>query len=132
MREELLAQLRFQHEMKDDSSKSQVKRNLMKDYEDEDKDDDADRKNEEDRELDKDKAVYMCVANACSLKGTIPSGQLNSGFEFTLFSLDTSDITHARVILHKNERGKDAIQRKKTRNKVVQALKLEISPGNIS
>ena len=53
MREELLAQLRFQHEMKDDSSNSQVKRNLMKDYEDEDKDDDADRKNEEDREIKK-------------------------------------------------------------------------------
>jgi len=43
--------------MNDDSSKSQVKRNLMKDYEDEDKDDDADRKNEEDRELGEDKAA---------------------------------------------------------------------------
>ena len=32
----------------------------------------------------------------------------------------------------KNERGKDAIQRKKTRDKVVQALKPEISAGNIS
>jgi hypothetical protein len=74
----------------------------------------------------------MRVANARSLKGTMPSGQLNSGFKFMLVSRDTSDITHARVILHKNERGKDAIQRKKTRNKVVQALKLEISPGNIS
>ena len=101
MREELLAQLRFQHEMKDDSSNSQVKRNLMKDYEDEDKDDDADRKNEEDRELDEDKAAFMRVANARSLKGTIPSGQLNSGFKFTLVSRDTSDITHARVILRK-------------------------------
>jgi hypothetical protein len=57
MHEELLAQLRFQHKMNDDSSKSQVKRNLMKDYEDEDKDDDADRKNEEDRELGEDKAA---------------------------------------------------------------------------
>ena len=102
MRKELLAWLRFQHEMKDDSSKSQVKRNLMKDYkEDEDKDDDADRKNEEDRELDEDKAAFMRVANARSLKGTIPSGQLNSGFKFTLVSRDTSDITHARVILRK-------------------------------
>ena len=119
--------------MKDDSSKSQVKRNLMKNYEeDEDKDDDADRKNEEDRELDEDKAAFMRVANARSLKGTIPSGQLNSGFEFTLISRNTSDIAHARVILRKNEHGKDAIQRKKTRDKVVQALKPEISAVNIS
>ena len=72
----------------------------------------------------------MRVANARSLKGTILSSQLNSGFEFTLVSCDTSDITHATVILCKNEHGKDAIQRKKTRDKVVQALKPEISAGN--
>jgi hypothetical protein len=137
MRAELLDQLRIQHGLKDDSSKSQVKRNLMKDYEDEDKDDDAEdddaaRKKEEDRELDEEKAAYVRIANARSLKGTIPSGQLNSGFEFTLVSRDTADISNARVILRKNNRGKDAIQRKKTRDKVVQALKPEISAGNIS
>ena len=137
MRAELLDQLRIQHGLKDDSSKSQVKRNLMKDYEDEDKDDDAEdddaaRKKEEDRELNEEKAAYVRIANARSLKGTIPSGQLNSGFEFTLVSRDTADISNARVILRKNERGKDAIQHKKTRDKVVQALKPEISAGNIS
>ncbi len=36
------------------------------------------------------------------------------------------------MILQKNERGKDAISRKKTRDKVIQALKPEISAGNIS
>jgi hypothetical protein len=72
------------------------------------------------------------IANARSLKDTIPSKQLNSGFEFTLVSHNTADIGGARVILHKNERGNDAIQHKKTRDKVDQALKPEISAGNIS
>jgi hypothetical protein len=69
------------------------------------------------------------IANARSLKRTIPSGQLNSGFEFTLVSRNTADIGGARG---KNECGNDAIQRKKTCDKVVQALKPEISAGNIS
>ena len=87
MTNSLLDQLKIQHELKNDSSKSQVKRNLMEDYEDEDKDDDAedddaDRKREEDRELNEENATYVRIANARSLRGTIPSGQLNSGFEF--------------------------------------------------
>jgi hypothetical protein len=83
------------------------------------------------RNLKDDKAAYKHIANAHSLKGTIPSGQLNSGFEFTLVSRNTADIGGARVILRKNECGNDAIQRKKTRDKVVHALKLEISAGNM-
>ena len=134
-RADLLDQLKLQQELHEDSSDNQIKRNLTKDYEAERTDDDydkADRQNDAVRKLEEDKAAYVRIANARSLKGTIPSGQLNSGFEFTLVSRNTADIGGARVILRKNERGNDAIQRKKTRDKVVQALKPEISAGNIS
>jgi hypothetical protein len=106
----------------------------MTDYKADDKADDyaAFGKQEEVPFSAKDEAAYVCIANARSLKGAIPSGQFSSGFEFTLTSHDPADISNAQVILRKNERGKDAIQRKKTRNKVVQALKPEISAGNIS
>ena len=136
LRSELLNQLRLQHEMKNDSLKTApVARNLMTDYEaDEDKTDvyAASVKHEEVPFSAEDEDAYVRIANARSLKGTIPSGQFSSGFEFTLTSRDSADISNARVILHKNERGKDAIQRKKTRDKVIQALKPEISAGNIS
>ncbi len=46
------------------------------------------------RKLEED-AAYVRIANARSLKGTIPSGQLNSGFEFTLVSCNTADISGA-------------------------------------
>ena len=96
MRPELLDQLRFQHELKNDSSKSQVKRNLMADYEDKDDDaeddDDTDREREEDREHDEDNAAYVRIANARSLRGTITSGQLNSGYKFTVVSRNATDI----------------------------------------
>jgi uncharacterized protein (DUF2267 family) len=50
----------------------------------------------------------------------------------TLTSRADNKIGGTAVILRKNERGKDAISRKKIRDKVVQALKPEISAGNIS
>ncbi len=123
-RADLLNQLKLQQELQEDPSDTQIKRNLTKDYKAVQID--------EDRKLEDDKAAYVHIANARSLKGTIPSGQLNSGFEFTLVSRNTADIGGARVILRKNEHGNNAIQRKKTRDKVVQALKPEISVGNIS
>jgi hypothetical protein len=82
--------------------------------------------------MDKDQAAYVRIANAQSLDDTIPSRQLKSGFEITLTSRVDSEIGGTTVILQKKERGKDAISRKKTRDKVVQALKPEISAGNIS
>jgi hypothetical protein len=136
MRSELLNELRRQLELKNDSSKTEnITRNLMSDYGDEDRADGYAAfgiKQEGVSFSDEDNAAYVRIANERSLKGTIPSGQLSSGFEFTLESRNSVDISHARVILRKNERGKDAIQRKKTRDKVVQALKPEISAGNIS
>jgi hypothetical protein len=86
----------------------------------------------ESRKMDKDQAAYVCIANAQSLNGTIPSWQLKSGFEITLTSRVDSKIGGTTVILRMKERGKDDFLRKKTCNKVVQALKPEISVGNIS
>jgi hypothetical protein len=136
LRSELLGQLRLQHKPNNDPLKTEpVARNLMTDYEvDKDKADDyaAFGKREEVPFSAEDEAAYVRIANARSLKGTIPAGKFSSGFEFTLTSRDSADISNARVILRKSERGKDAIQRKKTRDKVVQPLKPEISAGNIS
>jgi hypothetical protein len=133
-RADLLNQLKLQQELHDDSSNNQqIKRNLTKDYEAEQTDEVVVKAtNDAVRKFEDDKAAYVRIANARSLKGTIPSGQLNSGFEFTLVSRNTADIGCARVTLHKNERGNNTIQRKKTRDKVVQALKPEISAENIS
>jgi hypothetical protein len=82
--------------------------------------------------LEEDRAAYVRIANAQSLSGTIPSGKLMSGFEMTLLSCADNKIGGTAVILQKNERGKDAISCKKTRDKVIQALKPKISAGNIS
>ena len=90
-----------------------------------DDDDDADENNA---------AAYTRIMNAGGLRknsGMIPSHQLSSGFQLTVSSRNDKDITATSVILRKNERGADAIARKKTRDKVVQALKPEISAGNI-
>ena len=128
LRSELLDQLRLQHDPKRVSLKTApVARNLMSDYVADDN-----RVDEKVPFSAEDEATYVRIANAPSLKGAIPSGQFSSGFEFTLISRDPTDISNTRVILRKNERGNDAIQRKKTRDKVVQALKPEISAGNIS
>ena len=131
MRSELLEELRRQLVLKQNEN---ITRNLMSDYEADDKANDfaAFGKKEEVPFSDEDLRAYVRIANERSLKGTIPSGKFSSGFEFTLASRNSADIDHARVILRKNERGRDAIQRKKTRDKVVQALKPEISAGNIS
>jgi hypothetical protein len=109
-RADLLDQHKLQQELHKDSSDTQIKHNLTKDYKAVQIDDD--------RKLKDDKAAYVRIANARSLKGTFPSGQLNSGFEFTLVSHNTNDIGGARVILRKNERGNDAIRHKKTCDKV--------------
>ena len=80
-------------------------------------------------------ATYTRIMNAGGLRNiseAIPSHQMSSGFQLTVSSRDDKDIPTTCVILRKNERGADAIARKKTRDKVVQALKPEISAGNIS
>ncbi len=79
-------------------------------------------------------ATYTRIANAGGIRrsGRVPLHQLCSGFQLTLSSCDDKEIEATSVILCKNERGADAIARKKTRDKVVQALKPKISAGNIS
>ena len=134
---ELLDQLRLHQELqmsrtekktddKDLDKDDTIKRQLWEEY-------NANKNKEsEAKKLDRDTEAYVHITNAQSLNGNIPSGRMSSGFEITLASRDTREIGRTRVILHKNDRGKDAIQRKKTRDKVVQALKPEISAGNIS
>jgi hypothetical protein len=107
-------------------SENDVKRRLWKEYSATKEDKSAAKK------LEEDTAAYVRIANARSLSGTIPSGNLTSGFEMTLTSCADNKIGGTVVILQKNERGEDAISRKKTRDKIVQALKPEISAGNIS
>jgi hypothetical protein len=54
---------------------------------------------QESRKMDEDQAAYVCIANAQSLDGTIPSGQLKLGFEITLTSCIDSKIGGTTVIL---------------------------------
>ena len=79
-------------------------------------------------------ATYTRITNAGGIRrsGTVPLHQLCSGFQLTLSLRDDKEIEATSVILCKNERGADAIAHRKTRDKVVQALKPEISAGNIS
>ncbi len=108
------------------NSENDIKQRLWKEYSTTKEEESAAKK------LEEDTAAYVRIANAQSLSDTIPSGKLTSGFEMTLTSHTDNKIGGTAVILQKNERGKDAISCKKTRNKVVQALKPEISAGNIS
>ncbi len=135
-RGDLLKQLRLFQEMefnKDKNSSGEelnsendIKQRLWKEYSATKEEESAAKK------LEEDTAAYVRIANARSLSGTIPSGKLMSGFEMMLTSCADNKIGGTVVILRKNERGKDAISRKKTRDKVVQALKPEISAGNLS
>ncbi len=50
----------------------------------------------------------------------------------TLSSRNDKDLCETRIIIRKEERGNDAITRKKTRDKVVKALEPKISAGNLS
>jgi hypothetical protein len=134
---DLLKQLRLFQEIefnkdknssgKELDSENNIKQKLWKEYSATKEEESADKK------LEEDTVAYVCIANAQSLlSGTIPSGKLTSGFEMMLTSCADNVIGRTAVILQKNERGKDAISRKKTRDKVVQALKPEISARNIS
>jgi hypothetical protein len=54
------------------------------------------------------------------------------GLQITTKTRTDHDLGDVKVILHKNERGNDPFSRKKTRDKVVQALEIKISAGNLS
>jgi hypothetical protein len=70
-----------------------------------------------------------------SLSATIPatpSHSLASGLQITMSSRNERDLSDTRIIIKKEERGSDAITRKKTRDKVVKPLEPKISAGNLS
>jgi hypothetical protein len=64
--------------------------------------------------------------------GTIPSHQLQSGYLISLVPYSDRGLNDTKVVLQKGDRGVDPIACKKTRDKVVKALKPNISAGNIS
>ena len=63
---------------------------------------------------------------------SVPSHSLSSGLQITLSSRNDRDLRETRIIIRKDERGSDAITRKKTHDKVVKALDPKISAGNLS
>jgi hypothetical protein len=58
----------------------------------------------------------------------IPSHSLASGLQINLSSCNERDLCKTKIIIRKEERGNDAITRKKTRDKVVKSLE----PKNLS
>ncbi len=64
--------------------------------------------------------------------GSVPSHSLASGLHITLSSHNDRNLNATRIIIRKDERGSDAITRKKTRNKIVKSLSPKISAGNLS
>ena len=60
------------------------------------------------------------------------SHELKSGLLISLAPRNSKDLGAVNVILRKQDRGNDAIARKKTRDKVVKALEPKIAAGNIS
>jgi hypothetical protein len=63
---------------------------------------------------------------------TTPSHSLASGLQITMSSRNKRDLSDTRIIIKKDERGSDAITRKKTRDKVVKPLERKLSAGNLS
>ena len=64
--------------------------------------------------------------------GTNPARQLQTGLQISLVPRSERDFETINVILRKNDRGADAIARKKTRDKVVKAMEPKLSANNIS
>jgi hypothetical protein len=64
--------------------------------------------------------------------GNVPSHSLASGLQITLSSRNKCDLCATNIIIRKEERGFDAITRKKTHDKVVKSLDTKISAGNLS
>jgi hypothetical protein len=62
----------------------------------------------------------------------VPSHSLASGLHITLSSCNDRDLNATRIIIRKEERGSEAITRKKTQDKVVKSLSPKISAGNLS
>jgi hypothetical protein len=65
--------------------------------------------------------------------GSVPSHSLASGLHITLSSCNDRDLNATRIIIRKEERGSDAITRKKTCDKVVKLLSTKmISARNLN
>jgi hypothetical protein len=64
--------------------------------------------------------------------GASPARQLQTGLQISLVPRSERDFDTINVILRKNDRGADAIARKKTRDKIVKAMEPKLSANNIS
>jgi hypothetical protein len=62
----------------------------------------------------------------------IPSDEFQSGLLISLAPCSDKDLGAENIILHKQDRGTDAIACKKARDKVVKALEPKMAAGNIS
>jgi hypothetical protein len=62
----------------------------------------------------------------------VPFHSLASGLQITLSSCNKWDLRKIKIIIGKEERGNDAITRKKTCDKVVKSLEQKNSAGNLS
>ena len=63
---------------------------------------------------------------------TAPDFQNKWGLQISIDTRPDHDLGAVNIILSKNERGDDPISRKKTRDRVVTALEMTISAGNLS
>ena len=95
----------------------------------EDKDGDED---DEDGDEDDVKPPAMVSAPALAAAKKVPARQLSTGLQISLVPRSERDFDTINVILRKNDRGTDAIARKKTRDKVVKAMEPKLSANNIS
>ena len=78
------------------------------------------------------KPPAMVSASALAAAKKVPARQLRTGLLISLVPRNDDDLSSVDVILRKNDRGADAIARKKTRDKIVKALDPKLSANNIS
>jgi len=89
---------------------------------------------EEHKDGDENDVKPPAVVSASTLAAAkaVPARQLHTGLLFSLVPRNDDDLNSVDVILRKNDRGADAIARKKTRDKIVKALDPKLSANNIS
>jgi hypothetical protein len=78
------------------------------------------------------KPPAMVSAPVLAATKKVPARQLSTGLQISLVPRSDRDFDTINVILRKNDRGTDAIARKKTRDKVVKAMEPKLSANNIS
>jgi len=89
---------------------------------------------EEHKDGDENDVKPPAVVSASTLAAAkkVPARQLQTGLLISLVPRSERDFDTINVILRKNDRGADAIARKKTRDKIVKAMEPKLSANNIS